>query len=93
MLQLLAPAWIAALPAATIQDVANALICWSKLGYTDAKLWGSSLAAVPGLCSAADGQDLANIAMALATAAGAGGGAVPGVTREEAEEVLRWAGA
>jgi hypothetical protein len=92
VLQLLAPAWQAALPAATIQDVGNVLLCWSKLRYTNAQLWGSSLAAVPGLCSAADGQDLANVALALATAAEAGGGAVPGVTREEAEELLRWVG-
>jgi hypothetical protein len=90
VLQLLAPAWQSALPAATIQDVANVLLCWSKLRYNNAQLWGSSLAAVPALCSAADGQDLANVALALATAAEAAGGAVPGVTREEAEEVLRW---
>jgi hypothetical protein len=89
ILQILAPSWQAALPAASIQDVANALLCWSKLGYTNAQLWGSSLALVPKLCSAADGQDLANVAIALATAAEAGGGAVPGVTREEAEEYLR----
>jgi hypothetical protein len=90
VLQLLAPAWQSALPAATIQDVANVLLCLSKLRYNNAQLWGSSLAAVPALCSDADGQDLANVALALATAAEAGGGAVPGVTREEAEEVLRW---
>jgi hypothetical protein len=77
VLQLLAPAWAAALSAATIQDASNALQCWSKLGYTDAQLWGSTLRAVPGLCSAADGQELADIALALAAAA------------EEAEEVLR----
>lgn len=89
VLQLLAPAWAAALPAASIQDISTALLCWSKLGYSDAQLWGGTLRAVPGLCSAADGQELANVALALATAAEAGKGAVPGVTREEAEEVLR----
>ncbi|KAF6253418.1 hypothetical protein COO60DRAFT_421020 [Scenedesmus sp. NREL 46B-D3] len=89
VLQLLAPTWQAALPASSIQDVANALVCWAKLGYFDAQLWASTLSVVPGLCSGADGQDLSNVALALATAAEAGGGAVPGVNREEAEEVLR----
>uniref|UniRef100_A0A383WEZ2 Uncharacterized protein n=1 Tax=Tetradesmus obliquus TaxID=3088 RepID=A0A383WEZ2_TETOB len=55
VLQLLAPAWAAALPAASIKDVGDVLVSWSNLQYTDAQLWGSTLKALPRLRESGNG--------------------------------------
>lgn len=91
LLDAAAPAWLSALPSATAQSVAGALFCWAKLGYTkEPLLWSSTLSAFASLLSQdANAQDLSNVAYAIAAMAAANGGVVPGLSREEAEAVLR----
>lgn len=61
----------------------------SKLGFKDEDLWSRTLAVVPDRCPDGDGRDLANIAFALAAMAERNAGEIPGVSRDDVQDVLR----
>ena len=88
VLALLAPIWPRVLPEAVGKDLADALLSLTKLQAKDEALWSSTLAAVPAHIQTASGQDLANIAYALAAMSDINGG-IPGVPRPEVQELLR----
>lgn len=88
VVDLLAPIWPRVLPEAVGKDLADALLSWTKLQTRDEALWSPTLAAVPAQIKEATGQDLANVAYALAAMSGTNGG-IPGVPRPEVQELLR----
>lgn len=89
VLNLLTGTWLQQVQDASISELSECLFSCSKLGFKHEGLWSKTLAAVPARCVDGDGRDLANIAFALASMAERNGGDIPGVSREDAQEVLR----
>lgn len=88
LLAQLSEVWPRVLPQAVGKDLADVLLSWTKFQTRDEALWTATLAAVPGQIKQADGQDLANIAYALAAMSDINGG-IPGVPRPDVQELLR----
>lgn len=89
VVNLLVMIWPGVLAGAVGKDLADALLSWTKLQLQDASLWAATLAAVPAQIKVAGGEDLANIAFALAAMSEANGGSVPGVSRPDVQDLLR----
>lgn len=69
LLQQLAVVWKAVLHQATVRELSNCLWACAKLGYSNAEVWSCSIAAaLQQLGPNANGQDLSNLAYALAVA-------------------------
>jgi hypothetical protein len=88
VLNLLNPIWPGVLGQAGGKDLADVLLAWTKLQTQDENLWVGTLAAVPAQVKIASGHDLANIAYGLAAMTDISGG-IPGVPREDVQELLR----
>lgn len=88
VLDTLAPVWPRVLAEAVGKDLSDVLLAWTKLQVKDESLWQPTLAAVPAQIKLASGQDLANIAYALAAMSEINGG-IPGVSRPDVQELLR----
>lgn len=88
VLQLLLPAWPRVLAQADGKDLADVMLSWTKFQTQDADLWAPTVAAVTPQIKVASGQDLANIAYALAAMTDVNGG-IPGVPRDDVQELLR----
>jgi hypothetical protein len=84
----LSEVWPRLLPQAVGKDLGDVLLSLTKFQTQDETLWTATLAAVPGQIRQADGQDLANIAYALAAMSEINGG-IPGVPRPDVQELLR----
>jgi hypothetical protein len=82
------PVWPRVLAQADGKDLADVLLSWTKFQTQDEGLWADTVAAVSPQIKVASGQDLANIAYALAAMTDVNGG-VPGVPREAVQELLR----
>lgn len=93
LLQSLAGTWTRVLPESDLQGMANVLWASSKLQYADEQLWSSTLAAFveqlqQGRQEDSSCQEVSNVMYALASAAAANRGQVPGVPRPEVEAVM-----
>uniref|UniRef100_A0A383W0C2 Uncharacterized protein n=1 Tax=Tetradesmus obliquus TaxID=3088 RepID=A0A383W0C2_TETOB len=93
LLQSLAGTWTRVLPESDLQGMANVLWASSKLQYADEQLWSSTLAAFveqlqQGRQEDSSCQEVSNVMYALASAAAANSGHVPGVPRPEVEAIM-----
>lgn len=88
ILSQLTETWPGVLGQADGKDLADVLLSWTKLQTQDEGLWVSTLAAIPAQIKVASGQDLANIAYALAAMSDING-SIPGVPRADVQELLR----
>lgn len=88
LLAQLSEVWPRVLPQAVGKDLGDVLLSWTKFQTRNEALWTATLAAVPGQIKQTDGQDLANIAYALAAMSDINGG-IPGVPRPDVQELLR----
>lgn len=93
LLQSLAGTWTRVLPESDLQGMADVLWASSKLQYADEQLWSSTLAAFveqlqQGRQEDSSCQEVSNVMYALASAAAANRGQVPGVPRPEVEAVM-----